>query len=172
MRRFTIALAAAAIALPALAAPASLTVQIKGPKGEDMGSATLTEAPGGLLMRIEARGLTPGWHGLHFHEKADCSTPDFKSAGGHTHREGPVAHGLLNPGGNETGDLPNLFAGADGVAMAEVFSPSVSLTAAGRDRLLDADGSALVIHAAPDDHLSQPIGGAGGRVACAVIKAP
>jgi Cu-Zn family superoxide dismutase len=81
-------------------------------------------------------------------------------------------HGLLNPAANETGDLPNLFAGADGAATAEVFSPLVSLTAAGRQALLDADGSALVIHAAPDDHLSQPIGGAGARVACAVIALP
>ncbi|MCF8504374.1 MAG: superoxide dismutase family protein [Caulobacter sp.] len=172
MRRFIPALAVAVIALPALAGPASVTVPILGPKGEAMGSATLTEGPRGVLMRVEAKGLTPGWHGLHFHEKADCSSSDFKSAGGHMHDAAPVAHGLLNPDANETGDLPNLFAGADGVANAEVFSTLVSLSAEGRGRLLDADGSALVIHASPDDHLTQPIGGAGARVACAVIKAP
>lgn len=171
MRRFTIALAAAAIALPALAEPTIMTVQIKGPQGEDMGSATLTQAPGGLLARIEAKGLTPGWHGLHFHEKADCSAADFKSAGGHTHHDAPAPHGLLNPAGAETGDLPNLFAAADGSARAEVFTARVSLNASDRDPLLDADGSALVIHAAPDDHTSQPIGGAGARVACAAIRA-
>lgn len=172
MRRLILPLAIAAIALPALAGPPPVTIQLKDPTGADMGVATLTEAPGGLVMRIEARGLTPGWHGLHFHEKADCSSPDFKSAGGHVRHDAAAVHGLLNPAGNETGDLPNLFAGADGLAMAEVFTPSVSLTAAGRSHLLDADGSALVIHAAPDDHLSQPIGGAGARVACAVIKGP
>lgn len=172
MRRLILPLAIAAIALPALAGPGPLTIQLKGPTGANMGVATLTEAPGGLVMRIEARGLTPGWHGLHFHEKADCSSADFKSAGGHTRHDAAAVHGLLNPAASETGDLPNLFAGADGVAMAEVFSPFVSLTAADRGPLLDADGSALVIHAAPDDHLSQPIGGAGARVACAVIKAP
>jgi len=172
MRRLILPLALAAIALPALAAPAPLTIQLKGPTGADMGTATLTEAPGGVILRVQARGLTPGWHGLHFHEKADCSSADFKSAGGHTRHDASAVHGLLNPAANETGDLPNLFAGTDGAATAEVFSPLVSLTAAGRQALLDADGSALVIHAAPDDHLSQPIGGAGARVACAVIALP
>ena len=61
--------------------------------------------------------------------------------------------------------------GADGTANAEAFSALVSL-GAGSDRpnLLDADGSALVIHASPDDHITQPIGGAGARVGCAVIR--
>jgi Cu-Zn family superoxide dismutase len=171
MRHSTIVLAVWAIALPALAEPAALTVQIKGPMGQAMGAATLTEAPGGLLIRIEVSGLTPGWHGLHFHEKGDCGAADFKSAGAHTHDAAPAVHGLLNPAANETGDLPNLFAGADGSAKAEVFTTRVSLSRSGAGALLDGDGSALVIHAAPDDHLSQPIGGAGARVACAAIGA-
>lgn len=170
MRRLILPLAVAAFALPALAGPAPLTVPLRGPAGEDMGVATLTEAPHGLILRIAAKGLAPGWHGLHFHEKADCSSADFKSAGGHMHHDMPVAHGLLNPAANETGDLPNLFAGVNGAATAEIYSPFVSLTDAGRAPLLDADGSALVIHAAPDDHSSQPVGGAGARVACAAIK--
>lgn len=172
MRRLILPLAIAAIALPALAGPAPVVVPLKGPAGQDMGSATLTEAPKGLVLRVTAKGLTPGWHGLHFHEKADCSSADFKSAGGHMHHDMPVVHGLLDPAANETGDLPNLYAAADGTATGEFFSPSVSLSDAGRAPLLDADGSALVIHASPDDHASQPIGGAGARVACAVIKAP
>ncbi len=173
MRHLTILLAAAAIALPAVAGPAPVTVELTGPQGEDMGTATLTEGPRGVLMRLEARGLKPGWHGLHFHEKADCGAPDFKSAGGHMHDAGPAVHGLLTPGATETGDLPNIWATSVGISNAEVFTPWVSLTGAeGRPALLDADGSALVIHAGPDDHLSQPIGGAGDRVACAVISTP
>jgi Cu-Zn family superoxide dismutase len=173
MRRFIPASSPPSSPCPPWPRPASVTVPILGPEGEAMGSATLTQGARGVLMRVEATGLTPGWHGLHFHEKADCSSADFKSAGGHMHDAAPVAHGLLNPDANETGDLPNLFAGADGAATAEVFSPLVSLTAAEiAGALLDADGSALVIHAAPDDHLTQPIGGAGARVACAVIALP
>ena len=170
MRRFPIVLAAAAIALPAVAAPASVTVDLKGPGGESLGQATITEGARGVVVRVEAKGLTPGWHGLHFHEKGDCSTKDFKSAGGHVHDVAEVVHGFLAKGHNDAGDLPNLYAGPDGAAMAEVFTPFVTLAGGGdKPALLDADGSAVVIHARADDYTSQPIGGAGDRVACAVI---
>lgn len=171
MRFLPVVLTAAAIAFPAFAAPASLNVDLKGPAGEKLGKATVSEAARGVIVRVEAEGLTPGWHGLHFHEKGDCSTADFKSAGGHIHDTTPVIHGLLAAGSNDSGDLPNIFAGADGKATAEIFTPFVSLTAGGAKLgLLDGDGSALVVHAKPDDYLSQPIGGAGDRVACGVIK--
>lgn len=167
-----IALVIAAIALPAAAASPTATVALKGPAGEDLGRATLTQGPRGVLARIEARGLTPGWHGLHFHEKGDCSSADFKSAGAHVHGATPAVHGLLAEGGDEAGDLPNLHVGADGTGAAEVFTDLVTLTGGdSRPALLDADGAAIVIHAAPDDHVSQPIGGAGARVACGVITA-
>lgn len=149
-------------------APKSATADIKNGAGETVGAVTLTDAPKGVLLRVEAKGLTPGWHGLHFHAKGDCSKSDFTSAGAHTHDHGAGAtavHGLLNPNANESGDLPNIHAGADGVAAAEVFTSLTTLA-----KLQDADGSALVIHANADDHLAQPIGGAGARVGCAVIK--
>jgi len=150
---------------------AAATAELKGVDGKAIGMATLTEAPHGVLLKIEAKGLTPGWHGLHFHEKGDCGTPDFKSAGAHVHTTPAVVHGLLNPLGNDRGDLPNLFAAADGSATAELYSPLVSLNGAGgRPALLDADGSSIVVHASPDDHKTQPIGGAGARVACGVVK--
>jgi len=162
--RLPLALAAALCATAAFAAE-PVTADLKTGAGETIGKVTLTAAPKGVLMRVETKGLTPGWHGLHFHEKADCSKADFTSAGGHTHGGGARQHGLLNPQANETGDLPNLYVGADGVGAAEVFTGLTTL-----DALKDADGSAVVVHAAADDHLSQPIGGAGARVACATIK--
>jgi len=171
MRLIPTALAVAAIALPALAAPASIKVDLKGPKGEALGTATVTEGARGVLVRIDAKGLTPGWHGLHFHEKGDCSSADFKSAGGHVHDASPVVHGFLAPGSNDGGDLPNIFAAADGTAKADVFTGFVELgDSHARPSLLDADGSAIVIHAKADDYTTQPIGGAGDRVACGVIK--
>ena len=163
-------LIAAATAAHASIAQAA-TAELKGADGKTLGTATLTEAPHGVLLRIEAKGLTPGWHGLHFHEKGDCGTPDFKSAGAHVHTTANVVHGLLNPDGNDNGDLPNIHAGAEGSATAEIYSTLVSLKGAGgRPALLDADGSAIVVHASPDDHKSQPIGGAGARSACGVVK--
>lgn len=150
--------------------PATAAALLKSNSGDPAGAVKIVEAPHGVVMRIEAEGLTPGWHGLHFHEKGDCSKSDFTSAGSHVHMHATLTHGLLNPEANDSGDLPNLYAGADGKGVAEVFSPFVSLAGAhGRAALLDEDGSAVVIHASPDDHMSQPIGGAGARVACGVI---
>jgi Cu-Zn family superoxide dismutase len=146
-------------------AQASVMAELKNGMGQTVGMVTLTEAPKGVLMQVEAKGLSPGWHGMHFHEKGDCSKADFTSAGGHTHGAADRVHGLLNPAGNETGDLPNIRADANGVAAAEVFTSLTTLAA-----LRDTDGSAVVIHASPDDHMAQPIGGAGARVACAVVK--
>ena len=75
------------------------------------------------------------------------------------------------PDGPDAGDLPNLYVAADGTAMAEFFTTSVSLAGAGDlPALLDADGSAVIIHELPDDHRTQPIGGAGGRIACGIIS--
>ena len=162
------ALAAALLASAAQAqgqAPAAVTAELKNSSGQTVGAVTLTEAPKGVVMKVEAKGLSAGWHGLHFHEKGDCSKSDFTSAGGHVHGPAAPVHGLLNPKANDLGDLPNLHAGQDGTASAEVFSSVVTLKA-----LRDADGSAVVIHANPDDHMTQPIGGAGARVACGEIR--
>ena len=163
--RLPLALAAALVATTALAQPASVTTELKNSAGQTVGSVTLTEAPKGVLMRIEAKGLSNGWHGLHLHAKGDCSKSDFTSAGPHVHGDGAAVHGLLNPAANEPGDLPNLHAGADGAAAAEVFTTQTTLKA-----LRDADGSAVIVHINADDHMAQPIGNAGARVACAVIK--
>ncbi len=62
-----------------------------------------------MLLRVETRGLKPGWHGVHFHEKGACSDPKFTSAGAHVHAANPVVHGLLNPQANDAGDLPNIY---------------------------------------------------------------
>lgn len=159
------ALSAAAF-LPALAASGDL----KGPDGASHGSVTVTAAPKGVLLRIEAKGLKPGWHGVHFHEKGACSDPKFTSAGAHVHAANPVVHGLLNPQANDAGDLPNIHADANGAATVELYSTLVSLSGGPAPALMDADGAAVVIHANADDHKSQPIGGAGDRVACAVIR--
>ncbi len=163
MRALPLFLAAALVASSAQAQ--TTAAELKNSVGEVVGKVSLTTAPKGVLMRVEAKGLTPGWHGLHFHEKADCSKADFTSAGGHTHGGGDRIHGLLNPNANETGDLPNLYVDGHGMGAAEVFSSLITMAG-----LQDADGSAVVIHANADDHLTQPIGGAGPRVACAQVK--
>lgn len=161
-----VALLAAASAAAAQA-PASRTVTLKNAKGGAAGTVTLMPAPKGVLLRVAATGLTPGWHGIHFHSVGDCSDgkAGFKKSGGHVHDAQPVVHGLLNPQANDEGDLPNIYAGANGRANADLYSSLVTA-----DALMDADGSAIVIHAKPDDYRTQPIGGAGDRVACGVVQ--
>lgn len=145
--------------------------QLLGPGGVRHGTVDVSETASGVLLRVEATGLAPGWHGMHFHEKGDCSDAAFTSAGGHVHAAKPIVHGFLVEGANDAGDLPNLFVHADGSATVELHSTLVSLHGAGgRPALKDADGAALVVHAKPDDYRTQPIGGAGARIACAVIR--
>ena len=136
--------------------------------GSMIGSVTFQQAPTGVLVSVDVTGLPPGGHGIHLHTVGSCS-PDFKASGGHINPDG-VPHGLLNPEGGDRGDLPNLYVAADGSARAEFFTTRVSLKGGDLPALLDADGSAVVIHDNPDDHMSQPIGGAGGRIACGVIE--
>ena len=142
-------------------------VSIMGNSGAEIGKATFTPAPQGVLIRIlvPAGGLSPGWHGTHLHMVGDCSnTAKFQHAGGHI-QTGNTNHGLLYIHGLENGDLPNISVAGDGSAAAELFTSLITLS-----QLQDANGSALVIHANADDHVSQPIGNAGDRVGCAVVK--
>lgn len=141
-------------------------------QGATIGRVDLRQGSTGLLIKIEASGLTPGWHGIHIHATAACEAP-FTSSGAHiNHGDPKQPHGLLNPAGPDDGDLPNVFAGADGKVNAEVFTTRARISTEGPGQWLwDADGSAIIIHANPDDHTSQPIGGAGDRVACAALTA-
>jgi Cu-Zn family superoxide dismutase len=96
-----------------------------------------------------------------------CDPPTFTSAGGHFNPLGKQ-HGSLNPQGAHAGDLANLFVGTDGKGYLETSASQVTL-GAGAASLLDANGSALIIHAAPDDFRTDPTGNSGARIACGVI---
>lgn len=168
---------AAGLLLGVMASPLASAAEtadgtLVGADGAEVGTVKVTNAPGGVLLRVSVRNLSPGWHGMHFHEKGSCEAPKFTSAGAHVHTVKPVVHGLLHDNANDNGDLPNLYVGPDGQATVELYSTLVSLKPGStRPALLANGGSALVIHAHPDDYTSQPIGGSGDRVACAVIKA-
>jgi Cu-Zn family superoxide dismutase len=141
--------------------------ELKNAKGEAVGNATLTEGPGGVKIAIQASKLPPGPHGFHIHAVGKCDPPDFTSAGGHFNPHGKK-HGLKSPEGPHAGDLPNLVVGADGAAKAEVVAAQVTLKE-GKNSLFQPGGTALVIHANPDDEKTDPTGNAGGRIACGVI---
>jgi superoxide dismutase, Cu-Zn family len=147
--------------------PTEILVGLHNAQGEQIGSATLTEGYAGVAIRLKVAKLAPGPHGLHIHAVGKCEPPDFQSAGRHFN---PLdkQHGLKNPQGSHAGDLPNLVVAPDGSAEVEVPAPNITLGAGPQDLLVTA-GTALVIHAGPDDEMTDPDGKAGARIACGVI---
>jgi Cu-Zn family superoxide dismutase len=116
-----------------------------------------------VLVTAEVKGLTPGRHGFHVHEKGDCSSGDGKSAGGHFNPAG-APHAGPDAEKRHAGDLGNLEAGEAGVAKYDRMDTVLRLS--GEDSIL---GRAVIVHAGEDDFTTQPTGAAGARVACGVI---
>lgn len=148
---------------------------LKDAQGRTVGTATFVQHPQGVMIRADLSGLPPGWHGFHIHETGKCEPPDFKSAGGHFAPEGHK-HGFGKEGPH-AGDLPNLYAGADGRIVIEILTDRIRLgdqaeaVAAGAADILDQDGAAIVLHAKADDYRTDPAGESGDRIACGVITA-
>jgi Cu-Zn family superoxide dismutase len=132
--------------------------------GAPIGSVRAWQTAGGVSFHVEAGGLPHGLHGIHVHAVGRCDPPDFTSAGGHWNPVGKQ-HGLSNPAGPHAGDLPNVEVAANGV-----LSATVTVAGATLPEMLDADGAALVLHAAADDYRTDPSGNSGARIACAVIS--
>jgi Cu-Zn family superoxide dismutase len=149
--------------------PAGLaaTAELRDSNGQAVGTATLTEVTGGVRIVLDARGLPPGVKSVHIHEVGRCDPPGFTSAGGHFN-PARRQHGLMNPQGPHAGDLPNITIAPDGTGRLETMNEHITLGAE-PNSLLDADGSALVVHAAPDDFMTDPTGNSGARIACGVI---
>ena len=143
--------------------------KLKDTQGKKVGFASMIETADGVEVVVHVRGLSPGVHGIHFHERGKCEAPDFSSAGSHFNPTGK-SHGLKNPKGPHVGDLPNLHAREDGTALYKALSPFVTLKE-GPNSLLKDGGTALVIHSGPDDMRSDPAGNSGSRVACGEIQA-
>jgi Cu-Zn family superoxide dismutase len=139
---------------------------LKDKDGKDVGKVELTETPGGVLLRLTLDGVLPGEHAFHVHAVGKCEAPDFKSAGPHFNPD-ETKHGLLNPEGPHSGDMPNLHVPDGGKLTVEVLNEMVTLD--GEQALLDADGSAIVVHASADDYTTDPAGNAGDRIACGVV---
>jgi Cu-Zn family superoxide dismutase len=163
----------AGAAAAALAGCAAVDVPLAAPpvplinaSGQPIGTVTPSQTSGGVTLAISAAGLPHGLHGVHVHAVGRCEPPKFESAAGHWN---PASrhHGLNNPQGPHAGDLPNISVASSGVARETLVLAHASLA-----ELADADGSALVIHAGPDDYVTDPSGNSGGRIACAVLAPP
>jgi len=161
------ALAVAGCATVRSGAPVTARTELKTASGQTVGTASFTELTAGVRVVLEVRGLPPGQKGVHVHEVGRCEAPGFTSAGGH-YNPSARQHGILNPQGPHAGDLPNVTVAPDGTGRLETTTDRFTLRP-GPTSILDADGSALVVHTGPDDFRTDPTGNSGGRAACGVI---
>jgi len=139
------------------------------PKSESnaSGNAVFTEENGTVTMVVKISGLDEGEHAIHLHEKADCSSPDGKSTGGHWN---PTAqpHGKWGATeGYHKGDIGNFMVDANGDGSI-TFKTDQWCIGCG-DPTKDILGKAIIIHKGYDDFVTQPTGAAGGRISCGGI---
>lgn len=148
---------------PATIASAGLT----GSQGQRTGTAKLVaDHHDGLTLIVSVEALPPGVHGIHLHTTGKCDAPAFTSANGHLNPAGHQ-HGSMNEAGPHLGDLPNLTVSETGTGTMSVHISGD--TASLESQLFDTDGTALVIHAGPDDYKTDPSGNSGSRIACGVL---
>lgn len=136
---------------------------LRNAAGYVVGSAKFTEDGSGTLhVNVKVDGLVSGQHGIHIHTTGQCN-PTFAAAGSH-HNPLGVGHG------SHAGDLPNLDVNVAGRGTLNSRTDHATLSA-GPLSVFDANGSALVIHADPDDLVTDPTGNSGARIACGVMTA-
>jgi superoxide dismutase, Cu-Zn family len=141
--------------------------QLRDASGQMMGTATATQSGDSIRVRIEGTSLPAGAHGAHIHMTGQCTPPAFESAGGHWNPTN-ADHGRDAPAGMHKGDMPNILIGTNGSGTLEYTIPNAWLSGSA-DAMLDADGTAVVIHAGPDDYRTDPSGNSGARIACGVF---
>ncbi len=145
----------------------SATASLKPTQGNNASAlVNFRQEKSGVLVTAEAKGLSPGLHGFHIHDKGDCSAPDATSAGGHFNPTGQP-HGDPHGPAHHGGDMPMLEADANGNARLEARLEGLTIGSGPTDIV----GRGVIIHAAPDDYHTQPTGNSGARVACGVIVA-
>jgi Cu-Zn family superoxide dismutase len=130
-----------------------------------IGTVTFTQKGDKVTVVAKIRGLSPGSHGFHIHEKGDCSSADGMSAGGHFNPTGKP-HGDPNAADHHAGDMPMLVADASGNASLTADLSPMRVGAGTTDII----GKAVIVHKDPDDYKTQPTGNSGARVACGVVN--
>jgi Cu-Zn family superoxide dismutase len=138
--------------------------------GRELGTVHISESEHGLVFTPKLRGLPAGLHGFHVHQNPDCSAAmkegkmsAAEAAGGHFDPDESGRHGAPWGEGHE-GDLPALYADADGNALHPVLAPRLELD--------DVRERSLIIHEGADNYADEPkpLGGGGKRIACGVIR--
>lgn len=147
---------------------------LQSPDGDSVGTVVFQQAATGVLVMADLKGLAPGGHAFIIHETGSC-TPDFNAAGDHFNPE-DTEHGFVHPNwesdeaaGGHGGDLPNIYAAADGSARADFFTEGIILNSGPRHSIFDNDGSAIIVHEKPDAYGAVE-SDTGSRVACGIIR--
>jgi len=152
-------------AAAAEAAKAQTTIESRS-GSKVTGKAVFTELPsGGVKVEVWIENATPGTHGIHLHEKGDCSAPDASSAGAHFNPAGNP-HAGPTDAKHHNGDWGNITVGADGKGHLEETTDMLTVKP-GPNSVV---GKAVVFHEKADDLKTQPSGDAGGRYGCGVVK--
>ncbi|MBC2845808.1 superoxide dismutase family protein [Winogradskyella flava] len=131
------------------------------------GAVTFKEKDGIVSMTANITALSEGEHAIHIHEKADCTSPDGKSSGGHWN---PTAqpHGKWGAEtGYHKGDIGNFKVGEDGQGIVTITTDEWCIGCG--DDTKDILGKAIIVHQGSDDFTSQPSGAAGSRISCGGI---
>lgn len=145
------------------------TIELKDAKGNDVGTATIMSKGSGVEVRLDLKNLPAGVHAVHFHQKAQCDPPDFKSAGPHFNPTSKQ-HGFENPQGHHAGDMMNFTVKDNGTAKATVKDVDVVLgTGSESNSLFASGGTSIMVHAKADDYKTDPSGNSGDRIACGVV---
>lgn len=135
-------------------------VQLKNSNGESVGTAILSQDQDSVVVKLNVMNLPAGKHGIHVHQ-SPITNNDFATAGSHLNPD-THEHGRLNPNGQHIGDLPNLEVNADGTATTEMVLQNANLEKGDVHSLL---GASIIIHADPDDEMTDPTGNSGDRIA-------
>jgi Cu-Zn family superoxide dismutase len=151
---------AAGLAAAAPAQDGAVMATLKDVDGEAVGTARFQPMRSGVLVVVEIENVSPGEHGIHIHQTAEC-TGDFSSAGEHLAPDGHE-HGFSAVEAPHAGDLPNVVVNADGTASAHFLNWRLKM-----EDLMDADGSALILHETRDSYMDPD--SAGKPMACGTI---
>lgn len=129
------------------------------------GTATFVEENGNVTVTVKLAGAAPGETAVHIHMMGDCSM-DGMAAMGHWNPDAKM-HGKWGMGEFHLGDIGNVTVGADGTG---TLTLSTNLWIIGDGQAMnDVVGHAFMVHAGPDDFMTQPTGNAGARLGCGVI---
>ncbi len=148
--------------------------ELVSPSGDSIGTVEFRQAATGVLVMADLDGLAPGGHAFIIHEFGSCS-PGFDAAGDHFNPD-ESDHGFVHSNwesdgssGAHGGDLPNIYAAADGSARADFFTQGIILNSGPRHSVFDDDGSAIIVHERPDAY-GEVESDTGARIACGVIR--